>query len=51
MTAGPPTTRLDRLFLASLSAFLGIYVLLVLAMLVADATFTTPAAHDLGAWR
>ena len=42
----PPNNKsqLDRLFLAVLGAFLGAYLLLIVAMLAADATFTTPAA-------
>lgn len=37
------TARGDRVFLATLSAFGLAYVLLIVAMLVADATYTTPA--------
>lgn len=40
----PHTGGWDRLFLSTLGAFLGGYLLLIVAMLVADATFTTPAA-------
>lgn len=35
---------MDRLFMAGLGAFLAAYLLLVVAMLAADATFTSPAA-------
>ncbi len=42
--ARPRASALDRLFLAGLGTFLGAYVLLIVAMLVADATFTSPAA-------
>jgi len=35
---------MDRVFVASLGAFLFVYVLLIVAMLAADATYTTPGA-------
>lgn len=38
---GPQSSTADRLFVATLGAFLGIYVLLIVAMLAADATFTS----------
>jgi len=42
--SAPRANALDRLFLSGLGAFLGIYLLLIVAMLAADATFTSPAA-------
>src|SRR5437773_2633359 len=38
----PTSKNSDRVFLAGLAVIGGLYLLLIVAMLVADATFTTP---------
>ncbi len=43
-TTRAPSVAADRLFIACLATFVVAYVLLLVAMLAADATFTTPAA-------
>jgi molybdate transport system permease protein len=43
MTTAPHRAGADTAFLAALFVFLGLYVALIVAMLVADASFTSPA--------